>query len=334
MEQVLQSSIPVTPSTGYEYDVTCSGGYSFDDVMRVTSSNDEMMVQWCQFIQLIPQCVSCPKCANKMHLAKSSSVWRCNRTNCHGQELSVRNGTIFSKSKLSIKLIIRVMYFFATKKSVKDTAKDLKIPNKTVSKWFSVFRDICSKEILPCDFKVGGRGRTVEIDETSLKKKSKYGRGTVHPDYWVFGGVERETNKWFAVVTFNNRTKPTLSTLIKQYILPGTTIISDKFASYVSQNERHTLENNKMLIDMGYKHMWVNHSKNFVNPDNGAHTNSIEGSWENKLKSRLKSMRGLQKDCLPAFIDEQLWRSWFFPANCSNEGLFKGFVTAVRKHTK
>lgn len=175
MEQVLQSSIPVTPSTGYEYDVTCSGGYSFDDVMRVTSSNDEMMVQWCQFIQLIPQCVSCPKCANKMHLAKSSSVWRCNRTNCHGQELSVRNGTIFSKSKLSIKLIIRVMYFFATKKSVKDTAKDLKIPNKTVSKWFSVFRDICSKEILPCDFKVGGRGRTVEIDETSLKKNPSMG---------------------------------------------------------------------------------------------------------------------------------------------------------------
>lgn len=72
------------------------------------------------------------------------------------------------------------------------------------------------------------------------------------------------------------------------YVLRSTHIISDKFASYVSTNEKHTLANNKLLKHMHYKHTWVNHSKNFKDPVTGAHTNSIEGCWEAKLKSKIK----------------------------------------------
>lgn len=74
--------------------------------------------------------------------------------------------------------------------------------------------------------------------------------------------------------------------LLIQYC--STHIISDKFSSYVSANEQHTLETNAALKKMLYKHSWVNHSKNFVDPDTGAHTNSIEGCWEAKLKSKIK----------------------------------------------
>lgn len=69
--------------------------------------------------------------------------------------------------------------------------------------------------------------------------------------------------------------------------LSRTHIISDKFDSYVSTNESHTLTNNKDLKHMSYKHTWVNHSKNFVDPKTGAHTNSIEGCWEAKLKRKI-----------------------------------------------
>jgi hypothetical protein len=46
---------------------------------------------------------------------------------------------------------------------------------------------------------VGGLGHIVEIDETSLKKKSKYNRGVHHKDCWLFGGVDRTSGRWFGV---------------------------------------------------------------------------------------------------------------------------------------
>ncbi|KAF0775928.1 hypothetical protein AaE_000370, partial [Aphanomyces astaci] len=151
----------------------------------------------------------------------------------------------------------------------------------------------------------------LEIDETSLKKKSKYNRGTRHPECWLFGGVDRATKKWFGVLTYEDRTKPVLSALIGKHIRPGTLIMSDKFGSYVSTNERHTLANNPALAGMGYSHQWMNHSENFVNPANGAHTQGIEGVWEVRVKQFTKIMRGVHCEHFPSNLDEFLWRSWF-----------------------
>ena len=68
---------------------------------------------------------------------------------------------------------------------------------------------------------IGGVGHIVEIDETSLKKKSKYNRGKRHKDFWLFGGVDRTTNRWFGRLVYDKRTKETLLPIIKQYIKPG-----------------------------------------------------------------------------------------------------------------
>ncbi len=43
---------------------------------------------------------------------------------------------------------------------------------------------------------------------------------------WVFGGVERETGKCF-LIPVERRDKDTLLAVIKEWILPGTLIISD-----------------------------------------------------------------------------------------------------------
>jgi transposase-like protein len=48
---------------------------------------------------------------------------------------------------------------------------------------------------------------------------------------WVFGGVERGTGKCFLVVV-QNRTPSTLLEVIKEWILPETTIISDCWKAY------------------------------------------------------------------------------------------------------
>jgi len=53
-------------------------------------------------------------------------------------------------------------------------------------------------------------------------------------------------------------------TIIRDWIEAGTTVISDSWAAY------------RDLRSHGYTHHTVNHSIQFVNPDNGAHTNKIE----------------------------------------------------------
>lgn len=65
---------------------------------------------------------------------------------------------------------------------------------------------------------------TVEIDESKFGKM-KYGRGKPVKGQWVFGGVATGTNKCFFRVV-ERRTKEELLAVIKEWVLPGSTIIS------------------------------------------------------------------------------------------------------------
>ena len=61
----------------------------------------------------------------------------------------------------------------------------------------------------------------------------------------------------------------------------------------------------------GYIHLTVNHSKNFVDPLSGAHTQKIESSWR-ALKLRIS--RGgvnVKKDLAGLHFAEFLWFSFF-----------------------
>jgi hypothetical protein len=45
----------------------------------------------------------------------------------------------------------------------------------------------------------------------------------------------------------------------------------------------------------------------------------------------LKRMRGMRKEMIPSYLDEYLWRSWFFPKKATRAQYFHGLVTAIRK---
>ena len=85
--------------------------------------------------------------------------------------------------------------------------------------------------------------------------------------------------------------------LIQQFVEPGTTIICDKFSPYFNLNS------------LGYNHM-VNHSENFVDPFTGAHSNTIEGVW-NQIKRKLKAMNRTPKSKLLSCLDEFNWRKCY-----------------------
>jgi hypothetical protein len=73
--------------------------------------------------------------------------------------------------------------------------------------------------------------------------------------------------------SFHFRTRAVLLPIIQKWIRAGTTIISDCWRAY------------DVLSDVGYQHLRVNHSLNFVDPDSGAHTNSIEATWNHAKRS-------------------------------------------------
>ena len=93
----------------------------------------------------------------------------------------------------------------------------------------------------------------------------KYHRGCKIEEKWVLSGLCHETKACF-LVPVEPRDKETLLPIIRAQILSGTRVMSDLWRSY------------DCLKDEGFKHLTVNHSINFVDPDTGAHTQGIENT--------------------------------------------------------
>lgn len=148
------------------------------------------------------------------------------------------------------------------------------ISDKTAIDWSSFCREVVVQHIVENRHAIGGIGRTVEIDESKFGRR-KYNRGHHVDGQWVFGGIQRDTGDCF-LVPVDRRDKETLLPIIRDCILPGTTVISDCWKAY------------NTLGDEGYVHLTVNHSVNFVDPDTGAHTNTIESTWRH-VKNSLPS---------------------------------------------
>lgn len=112
---------------------------------------------------------------------------------------------------------------------------------------------------------------------------------------WVFGMCDNRTRKlYFQVVP--DRTAATLLPIIRDHVLPGTTIMSDLWGAY-----RQIAK-----LDKNYDHQTVNHSIEFVGRD-GQCTNRIESLW-NKSKIRFKEMRGVRRFYIQQYLDEFMWR--------------------------
>ena len=103
----------------------------------------------------------------------------------------------------------------------------------------------------------------------------------------------------------------TLLQVIKDWIKPGTTIVSDCWKAYVNL-EKH-----------GYIHKTVNHSMEFVNEE-GFHTNKIEGHWR-QMKAKLPT-HGRKKDHYSSYLAEFKWRYIH-----RGEDLWKVFLDDVKK---
>ena len=184
------------------------------------------------------------------------------------QKISLRSDSILSRRKLTYRQFIDLLYEFSRGSSISEAATAVGLSIPTVRSLFNEIRERMAEEITTTP-KIGGPGRIVEIDEAKFGKQ-KYQRGRIVQGSWVLGGVERHSNKCFLA---------TLLPIIQHYVAPGTTVITDKWKAYIN------------LQNHGYVHLDVNHSQNFVDPESGAHTNRIEGTWTH-VKNRAQRRGG------------------------------------------
>ena len=64
-------------------------------------------------------------------------------------------------------------------------------------------------------------------------------------------------------------------------------------------------------------HAIVNHSLHFVDPVTGVHTNNVESYW-NRVKRKLKHMKGCHRHQLPSYLDEFMWMERWGGRNAFN----------------
>ena len=203
---------------------------------------------------------------------------------------------------------------------------ELKMSTDSVVNWSSFCREVCIDWALQRRQKIGGMGEVVEIDESKFGKR-KYNRGRRVEGQWVFGGIQRNNPKKFFLVPVETRDKETLLNLISEWILPGTTIISDCWKAY------DTIE------DQGFQHLKVNHSVEFVctarsgdifdqnqerlqGRDLQVHTNTIESRWRS-IKYSIP-MFGKKKNHFPGYFAE-----YMFKKNYSRETVVHHFFEAA-----
>ncbi len=96
-----------------------------------------------------------------------------------------------------------------------------------------------------------------------------------------------------------NRTQVTLLPIIQGHVHPGTIIWSDEWAGY----------RNVASLPNVSSHSTVNHSVTFVAPT-GTHTQNVESYW-NRVKTKLKRMRGCHAHQMPSYLDEYMYRERF-----------------------
>jgi len=194
--------------------------------------------------------------------------------------------------------VFKMIYLWAEEIQIHEVLEFSAVERKRVGEMFSRLRQAIFSRTSEEPVRLGGHNIICQIDESlfSHKQKNHVGRVPQEP-VWVFGIVDasqRPCTGYMKVV--ENRSEATLLPIINEVCRPGTVVHSDKWAAY-----------RNITRELWLEHRTVNHSLNFVNPVDGTHTQAIESYWA-KQKLRIKKMNGIQREKLPEYLVEFMWR--------------------------
>lgn len=243
-----------------------------------------------------------------------NACWRCPVKNCK-RRVSVRRGSYFEKSRLPLgQLWMIIVCNFRFPKMLGIYIADiLDISEQAVVDWGRYIRETISHYYLENPLRLGG-ANAVQIDESLFGGRRKYNLGNhfKHIKSWVFGMVEENTGRC-VLWAVRRRNRETLTNIIVDHVHSGSTIKSDQWGAY------------SQLSQIGFEHLTVNHSINFVSAD-GTHTQLIESVWS-QVKGTLKQKRGTNKRGLAGYLDLY---SFFCDAKSQQRSVLDLFVGLIQ----
>lgn len=292
---------------------------SLQQIYELCSCTDDEFDNWLSKVRLIHVIPVC-KCGNETRLEmrrrrnKIQKLYRCVDSKCRKTRGFYHN-TFFEHANISAKEIFQLSWHWATGRyAYEDIRREMAradgstLSSKTLVDWYQFFRDVCIEHISRHPTVIGGPGVIVEIYETVLSRRN-YGCGRPPSRQWLFGGIERGSNCCF-IVPIEKRDAATLFSLIKQYIRPGSIILSDRWSTY---GEVENFLEAYRIDQLG----------RFVGPESS--TKSIEGNWQ-EFKVKVKTKGGVSHDLLFGYMLDFIWRSRFaWPQR------FAAFWTHVRE---
>jgi hypothetical protein len=260
-------------------------------------------VAWCREKGLLATIILCPICGANMTEIKDKCeegiIWSCRRMRNgtqHIKKISVREGSVFAGSRISVKKTLYVLYEWCVNTSIGKTAMELELDESTVSKLFKHFRQTAASVVNRTFTGPIGENCTVEIDECQIGRRKAH-RGRVPTQIWVFGGVICESNRqqcFLRIVPKRNREM--LTPLIQELVHRHARLISDDWGAYWQ------------LRALGIDHHIVRHCDNFVDPNNNSiHTQNIENLWR-CLRRFLATKGTYTRKYLQEYLDEFVFR--------------------------
>lgn len=229
--------------------------------------NDEEALRTFEEHGIIPTTRLCGNCGRELTLRSDKRAFQCyKRVKIPNTDETKRcdfyasqfKETWMDRAKISPSAnILFVNCFLRPTFSMAICHENLKLAGHTIVTWKQFCLGVC-EAWMDNQEPIGGPGKVVEVAEIYFSKQTKY-----KPDMdgvWVFGGVERGTDRKF-ILPIESRDAATLIPLCQKHIVPGTTVYSDKLRMY------------NALGFLGYAHQVAESSYGSV------HTNNIKSLW-------------------------------------------------------
>src|SRR6218665_3008628 len=186
-------------------------------------STPEKCLEWCARRRLVRNVVLCSRCQspaslNNYKAGQDGKRWKCQPC---GVVRSIRDGSFFAKSKLLLRQIILLLYYWAMDTPQKTTSKETGISRAKLVDWYNFCRDECTRWLIRNPIQLGGfddNGEpvVVEIDESHFFNR-KYNHGRYVEGHWVFGMIERKSKRCILTIKIGQRTPSRTSSPLIYY---------------------------------------------------------------------------------------------------------------------